>query len=134
MVSRQREYQKQHLAVGLCTHCHAPKLSRSKTCFRHHLFYMLSKRGLTKGVLTSVKSNKRERLAAHLSGRYQAVLKGFLKQSDGEQILKDAVDIRARLKITWGGIRGAQKLADIMKSIERHAAISRKENENVTST
>jgi hypothetical protein len=55
---------------------------------------------------------------------------GFLKQVDAEQALKDATEIRMRLKIQWGGIRGAKKMADVIIGLERHAAITRKENES----
>lgn len=127
--SRQREYQKRHLALGLCTHCHSPRIERSKCCFRHDLFYRLAKRGLTKGILSVSASNQREKLTAHLHGRYQALLSGFLQAVDAEQALKDATDIRARLRIRWGGVRGAKKLADIIVSVERHALVAKRGKE-----
>lgn len=121
MVSRQREFQKKQNAKGLCQKCAAPVVPHKQLCFRHYLFYRLGERGLTKGVLSKVNSNKRELLAAHLTGRFVAITQGFLDPGDKDQRTKDALDIRIRLNIKWGGVRGSRKLAAVMKSMDRLA-------------
>jgi len=127
MASKQRNYQKRHEALGLCVQCRSLALSRRKRCFRHQVFYYLRERGLTKGVLKVKHANQRERLVATLMGRYHAIVSGFLEPGDDAQRLKDAVEIRARLKVLWAGMRGALKLAAVMGSLDRHALRARKE-------
>jgi len=127
MATRQRAYQKRQIASGLCIQCPSGALPRKGRCFRHHLFTKLRDYGMAKGVLSVANSNKREKLAAHLAGRYHAMVKGFLIPGDEDQVFKDSIEIRLRLRITWGGVRGAKKLATIMKSFDRLALSIHKE-------
>jgi hypothetical protein len=76
---------------------------------------------MAKGIVSDKISNKREKLSAHLTGRYHAVASGFLDPGDANQRLKDSIEIRLRLNITWGGVRGARKLAAILRSFDRMA-------------
>jgi hypothetical protein len=128
MASRQRAYQKRHEAAGLCMKCRNKSLPHWTRCFRHMVFYYLNKRGLTKGILSDAKAAKRERLAASLFGRYNAVMAGHLDPGDDAQRLKDATEIRARLGIRWGGFRGGMKLSKVMSSLDK---IARKERERI---
>ena len=126
MASRQREYQKRHEASGRCIQCPSPSLARKTRCFRHQLFYQLRKYGLYKGFLAERASKQRERLAAHLLGRYHAVLGGFLDPGDAAQRLKDSSEIRLRLRIKTGGVRGVKKMAAVLRSMDRHALREKK--------
>lgn len=130
MASHQREYQKRQLAAGNCILCASPSLPKKGRCFRHQLFYKLREYGMAKGHLSLTNSNKREKLAAHLSGRFHAVSAGFLDPGDKEQRIKDALEIRMRLNIKWGGVRGSKKLAAIMRSFDRLASNIRREKQN----
>ena len=121
MASRQRDYQKRNKASGLCIQCPSPSLPKKGRCFRHQVFYKLREYGMAKGRLSAVNSNKREKLVAHLAGRYHAVVQGFLEPGDQAQRLKDSTEIRLRLYIKWGGVRGARKLAAVIKSFDRLA-------------
>jgi hypothetical protein len=132
MVTRQREYQKRHVAAGLCMKCMTPMIPGVGRCIRHYLFDRLRERGLTKGVLSTLKKAKRERLAATLIGRYTAIAEGFLQPGSKDQTVQDAVDIRLRLRIHWGGVRGAAKLAAIIQAIDRSAMRVRRERGGVT--
>ncbi len=131
-MSRQRDFQKRNAAAGLCQKCLAPAASGSGRCIRHYVFYNLSKAGLTRGVLPTIKKAKRERLAATLIGRYTAVAHSFLEPVDKDQLVRDAVDIRLRLKINWGGVRGVEKLARIIQAIDRLGMRVRRERGGVT--
>lgn len=121
MASPQRDYQLRHLAKGLCIQCPSEALPRKGRCFRHHLFYKLRKYGMAAGRVNTTNSNKREKLAASMLGRFHAIKGGFLTPGDDDQRMKDAVEIRLRLHITWGGVRGAKKLSRIMKSFDKLA-------------
>lgn len=127
MASRQREYQKRNKASGRCIQCPSPSLPKKGRCFRHQLFYKLRQYGMAKGIVSEKISNKREKLCAHLTGRFHAVSSGFLDPGDADQRVKDALEIRLRLNITWGGVRGSRKLAAILRSFDRLALQIRKE-------
>jgi hypothetical protein len=118
LASKQREYQKRNMARGLCIQCPSESLPKKGRCFRHQLFYKLRQYGMAKGHLSDKNSNRREKLAASLLGRYTAISAGFLAPVDEAQRMKDAVEIRLRLHITWGGVRGVRKLARVMRSFE----------------
>jgi len=130
MASKQRDYQKRQLAAGLCILCPSPSLPKKGRCFRHLLFYKLRKYGMAKGRLSVTNSNKREKLVAHLSGRFHAISGGFLDPGDKDQRLKDSTEIRLRLHITWGGVRGARKLAAVIRSFDRLAVQVLREKQN----
>lgn len=125
-VSKQRDYQLRHTMLGMCIHCRAWAVHRDR-CLRHEVFDRLRRRGLARGKLSKVNASKREKLAANLSGRYMAIKKGFLQPATIEQSLVEAVEIRGRLSIFWGGIRGATKLAEIIRGIETIAMKHRAE-------
>jgi hypothetical protein len=48
--------------------------------------------------------------------------------TSAEQLIADTVDIRLRLKIKWGGVRGVHKLASIVQAIDRLGMRVRREN------
>lgn len=123
---RRADYKKRHAEMGLCRDCASPSLPRHNQCFRHSLFHRINKAGLLRGQLGVKHRNQRERFNASLFGRYQAILNGHLKPADAEQALKDAAELRARLGILWGGVRGLKKTAVIIQALDRHAAKSRK--------
>jgi len=121
VASIQRLYQKRNFAAGKCIQCPLPSIPKKGRCFRHQLFYKLRQYGMAKGFVSDRVSNKREKLAAHLFGRYHAVASGFLNPGDENQRIKDAIEIRIRLNIKWGGVRGSKKFARILKSFDRVA-------------
>lgn len=129
MATRQREYQKRNLAAGRCIQCPSPALPKKGRCFRHQLFYKLRQYGMAKGHVNERTSNQREKLSAHLTGRFAAISAGYLEPGDTDQRIKDALEIRLRLNIKWGGVRGSKKLAAVMRSFDRLATQIRKERE-----
>lgn len=130
MATRQREYQKRQKANGLCIQCPTPALPKKGRCFRHHLFYKLRQYGMACGHVNERTSNQREKLCAHLTGRFAAVSAGYLEPGDENQRVKDALEIRLRLNIKWGGVRGSRKLAAVLRSFDRLAMQIRKEREH----
>jgi hypothetical protein len=89
---------------------------------------MLRKKGLTKGVLPPPKKRKREALIAYIQGRETAIRNGFLTPGTDEQRLKDVIETRLRLGITWGGVRGGDKMAEIVRLIDLSAMRKRETN------
>jgi hypothetical protein len=92
------------------------------------MFYMISKRGLTKGRLTEKNRKLRELFVASLYGRYQAISGGFLEPVTDQQRLVDAMELRARLGIGWAGQGGVRKTASLIRLVEKRAFKLRKEH------
>lgn len=121
------EYRARHKALGLCIKCTSDAVPRSDRCFRHWMIYTLMVAGLTKGVLPPKAKAKRELLIAGFSGRYFAILNGFLEPSSYDASLTDVMSMRTRLKINWCGDAGIRKLATILRNVENRAFRLRKE-------
>lgn len=124
---RRREYENSHKLLGMCGKCRSQLLYGQDRCFRHWLFALLSKRGLTKGRLTKNNTRLRELLVASMFGRFQAIVGGFLQPVSDAQRLIDAMEIRARLGIGWAGEKGVRKTAAVIRNVEKKAMLIRKE-------
>ncbi len=131
---RRRDYERRHLALGLCQRCASTALDSDGRCFRHWIFARLRKAGLTKGVLPEKSRSARDKLVAYLLGRYHSILAGYLNPVNEAQALRDAVEVRARLGIRWGGIRGASKTAKLIRVIERRAEKEKRDAPDNTRT
>ncbi len=119
---RRRRYRINNMRVGKCRWCPNPINDTHRgVCLRHHVFYMLRKKGLTKGVLPPPKKRKRDAFVAYVQGRETAIRNGFLVPGTDEQRLKDVTETRLRLGILWGGVNGAVKMAEIVRLIDLSA-------------
>jgi hypothetical protein len=87
---------------------------------------MLRKKGLTKGVLPPGKKRQREALVTYIQGRETAIRSGYLIPGMKEELLKEIIEMRIRLNILWGGVHGADKMADIVKLIDLNSLRQRK--------
>jgi hypothetical protein len=113
--ARRARYRINNVRNGRCQFCSNPTLSQHGYCLRHWVFYHLRKRGLLSGLLKVSASKKREAFVAYVQGRVTAIKGGMLAPGDATQRLRDVTELRLRLGITWGGVRGADKMADILR-------------------
>lgn len=91
-------------------------------CLRHLIFRMLTKAGLTKGRLREPERVRREKLVAYLSGRFFAIKAGHLNETrDMNQARLEAADLFDRLHVKWRGLKGANKMANILRCLDRRA-------------
>jgi len=127
--ARRARYRINNVRAGRCMWCASTINDTSRgVCLRHRVFYMLRKKGLTKGVLPIDKKRKREAFVAYVQGRETAIRNGFLIPGTDEQLLKDVIEMRLRLGITWGGVRGGDKMVEIVRLIDLSALRQRKAN------
>jgi len=125
--ARRARYRINNVRAGRCMWCASTISDTSRgVCLRHRVFYLLRKKGLTKGVLPIDKKRKREAFVAYVQGRETAIRNGFLIPGTDEQRLKDVTEARIRLNILWGGFGGAQKMAEIVRTIDNSALHKRK--------
>jgi len=101
----------------------------SDRCFRHWMTYRIRQLGLVKGVLNQTNKNLREKLIVFLAARYQAVLNGKSKSMTYQDAYREAVALRIRLNLAWGGRRGAVKIAKLIQQVERRARINREDKD-----
>lgn len=119
---RRRRYRINNMRAGKCRWCPNPINDTGRgVCLRHRVFYMLRKKGLTKGVLPPDKKRKRDALVAYIQGRETAIRSGYLIPGTKEQLIKEITEMRLRLNLMWGGVRGADKIAEIVRLIDLNA-------------
>lgn len=127
---RRRRYRINNMRAGKCRWCPNPINDTQRgVCLRHRVIYALRKKGLTKGVLPPDKKRKREAFVAYVQGRATAIQSGFLIPGTDEQRLKEIIEMRLRLNMGWGGIRGADKMAEIVRLIDLNALRLRRNND-----
>lgn len=126
---RRSRYRINNVRAGKCMWCPNPINDTTRgVCLRHRVIYMLRKKGLTKGVLPPDKKRKREALIAYVQGRETAIRSGYLTPGTKEELIKEIIEMRLRLNILWGGVRGADKIAEIVHLIDLNALRQRKAN------
>lgn len=118
---RRNDWAARNNRMGLCKTCNAQALDGAGRCFRHWIIYRLQRAGLTKGILSKANKVRRENFIASMRGRYEAVRAGHLQPSGDLEALHHAAALRARLLITWGGVRGLRKTATLLRLVERKA-------------
>lgn len=126
--ARRDRYRNNNMHAGKCMFCPREQFMGQSRCLRHMVFMAIRKRGLLRGVQTGPNVNKREALVAYLHGRETAIRDGMLVPGDDAQRLKDVIELRLRLGIGWGGVRGADKMVEIVKSLDRYSLRQRKKN------
>lgn len=114
-------YRERHAAIGLCRTCRAFALPNHEMCFRHIVIYQIKKARMKPGVLKEHDRKLRELLVVSLLARYHAIMSGVLQPGTEADRLTDAIQIRMRIGMGWGGVRGARKLATLIGSIEGKA-------------
>lgn len=129
MVSKQRRNQERYKAVGLCPYCRSFPIVGHGYCFRHWILYHLKKSRIKPGRLIHADHLIRELLVINLYARYHAIQHGLLQPIAAVDLLPEAVDLRLRIGMGWGGVPGAQKLAKIIGAVERKAVRTRGDNE-----
>lgn len=119
---RRSRYRINNVRAGKCMWCPSPINDTQRgVCLRHRVIYMLRKKGLTKGVLPPPKKRKREAFIAYVQGRETAIRSGFLHPGTREELLREVIEARLRLGITWGGVRGGDKMVEIIHLIDLNA-------------
>jgi len=123
---RRKAYRLRNMRAGKCWKCPAPIFADRSVCLKHYVYYHLTKRGLTKGVLSVRNARLRDMFVAFIRGRYEAVISGYLVPGDDQQRLKDVTEFRLRAGIKWGGFRGGEKMAALVRNLDYRALRERK--------
>lgn len=125
--ARRARYRINNLRAGKCYKCPRTMfMADHGLCLRHRVIYLLNKRGLLKGVLPPSKKRKREAFIAYIISRQTAIREGMLDPGGTEQRLRDMIELRLRLNITWGGVSGGDKMSTIVRTLDLHSLRERK--------
>ena len=116
-ISRQRKWQLEQEAKGLCPSCSQPKVFGSDRCIRHHFLRMLRKSGLALAETARPHQfQRRDKIFMAIMGRYKAVVAG----SDVQDVNELAYELWHDFAFTRHS-GGEKKLGRIIIAFDKRA-------------